>query len=681
MAKIRIMAVLRDAKKSFLCAGMAVFLLFGVFSRVSAEDDPAVYTVTVSYSSTDGHEYSLTFDYSDEWLLADPSVYDHKLAQASFGMTVAGFRDRQEDLTHKDENIESFFRTAGFQNYTSQDFHLTPSQDTVATAIASKKTGDVTIIVCVISGNVYQNEWLNNLSIGDEERTWGFNEASQKVYARIMDFIRSNQLEGRLCLWLTGYSRSAAISNITAADATDSGIFESVFAYNFACPRTTKDPDSHSYGNIFNIINPFDPVTLVPFPEWGFSRYGTDLFLTSWETDSEYLAKKEAADAAHSRFRDGSLQYNPQVNVQIHTLLDLFLYMVNSSKSYRDSLEDNVKVLYETRNFRSFFDRILLELTQDRNISNYRWSMAADALDYFMQSAYQNFRGQVFHPKELLWDPAVPLQANLAHEHYDEVYRSWLFSSDDPEEIFHDNHGYTHFTIVGNVDVAVFDEKERFVMEIFRSGSISYNMYDSLVVGDYITLQSPFRPYADHIGDQTFIILPKDQLYQVWITPDKDQLLQYSYIDYDADHVRGSVQYILRENVKAGSLVRVNVDPEFVHELSDAELLEHGFEVVEPWSQDIVYSPSAIIDLENNGIFHPGLLALLTYPVLLAVFVIYLVILTLIGTGKGIKTGAGLIRRRITERKNVSIKHKLSTAAGDVDPAVPSMEIQDHENQ
>ena len=71
MVKIRIMAVLRDAKKSFLCAGMAAFLLFGVFSRVSAED-PAVYTVTVSYSSTDGHEYSLTFDYSDEWLLADP---------------------------------------------------------------------------------------------------------------------------------------------------------------------------------------------------------------------------------------------------------------------------------------------------------------------------------------------------------------------------------------------------------------------------------------------------------------------------------------------------------------------------------------------------------------------------------------------------------------------------------
>ena len=56
-----------------------------------------------------------------------------------------------------------------------------------------------------------------------------------------------------------------------------------------------------------------------------------------------------------------------------------------------------------------------------------------------------------------------------------------------------------------------------------------------------------------------------------------------------------------------------------------------GFMVIEPWSGDIVYSPTAIMRLENEGVPHPSPIVLLLILVLIFLLFIILVVLLVIG--------------------------------------------------
>ena len=97
---------------------------------------------------------------------------------------------------------------------------------------------------------------------------------------------------------VTGHSRGAAVANILGARLTDEYGEDNVFAYTFATPRTVRG-EYEVYDNIFNIINPADLVTYLPFPQWGFERYGTDITLP---VDDPAL--EAAAEAAYAQRAD-----------------------------------------------------------------------------------------------------------------------------------------------------------------------------------------------------------------------------------------------------------------------------------------------------------------------------------------------------------------------------------------
>ena len=63
---------------------------------------------------------------------------------------------------------------------------------------------------------------------------------------------------------------------------------EDIYTYTFEAPqganvnsKTIKAPKDAIYGNIWNIINPNDIVTKVAMSEYGFTRFGTDKFITT----------------------------------------------------------------------------------------------------------------------------------------------------------------------------------------------------------------------------------------------------------------------------------------------------------------------------------------------------------------------------------------------------------------
>lgn len=109
------------------------------------------------------------------------------------------------------------------------------------------------------------------------------------------------------CFLVTGFSRGAAVANILGARLTDRYQPENVFVYTFATPRTVRG-EVPAYGNIFNIINPADVIPRLPFPQWGFERYGTDLLLP---VDDPSL--QEAAEQAYAQRPNQSGAYvSPQ---------------------------------------------------------------------------------------------------------------------------------------------------------------------------------------------------------------------------------------------------------------------------------------------------------------------------------------------------------------------------------
>ena len=197
-------------------------------------------------ASTEVRHWS--FAYCDDWFLRPSTSYDHRLARASIGMAVSSFR--RDDPA--EGNIRAYLEQAGFGNLVETDYDKTPSSDTVATMMGSKQLSDGSTLVAVaICGSGYRDEWLSNLTIGGGDVHEGFEEASRKVYDRLLSYVADYAPEGEVRIWMAGFSRAAAVSNLTAERIMESEQFrqENVFVYSFATPRTTKNPKP--YENVF----------------------------------------------------------------------------------------------------------------------------------------------------------------------------------------------------------------------------------------------------------------------------------------------------------------------------------------------------------------------------------------------------------------------------------------------
>ncbi len=657
-----------------------ILILSFTSAYAAGENENEITRISVSYCAVECDSRPITAEYADAWLLGPPNEYNHKLMQVSFAMAASAFRDNLHDLDHKDYNILDFFSRAGFTDPQTDDYNKITSIDTIATAIAHKTVGDTTLIAVAACGNNYQNEWLSNFTVSDQERAKGFNDAAQKLEERIYNYISAHELSGKMRIWISGYSRAAAVANIAAADATESGLFDAVYGYTIGTPRTTKDTDAGRFDNIFNVINPFDPIPLMPFPEWGYKRYGIDLYLPAMETDSAYFRKKVLADDVSEKVMGTTLAYNPQVNAQLHTIMDYLLFFVRSSNSYMETFQSGILDLWSTREYKPLIKNIAEQIDTIDEITMYQAKEFYYFLDFLCQVVYSSFRGQKFHPVDLYWNPKISIQENLMHEHYDSPYLSWLFSTDDPDELFMKEPKYIHYTIVGDVDVEVFDSNGNFVERIDSSGHVT---------NDPAGVQTPgFRGkvsdtllFAERNGKQTFIVLPMDQTFSAVIHSDKDQEVRYSFVEYSAGAIQGNVRYIYYDDLSKNGFYEGMIDLFVVDTLTEKDLAEKGFLVVEPWTMEAVYSPTAVMRLENTDIFHPSPLFFVTFSGMTLLFVLYLLTISGAGARIAVKTGIKKVRDRRSGMESKSAEAVHDKMDEGPLPEQRSAKDDKHENQ
>ena len=597
-------------------------------------------TITIEFSGAEKENQTITVDYADEWLLQPDDVYNHKLMQASFALAAAGFRDKRMDLSQKDHHILDFFAKTGYNDPRTIDFNVIPSIDTIGTAIAHKKIGDAVVIAVSISGNNYQGEWAGNLTIDDDNRVKGFNDAADKVMTRLINYIRDYDLKGNLRLWTAGYSRSAAVTNDFAADAVDSGFFQAVYAYTFATPRTTRDEDADQYHTIFNMINPFDMVPMSPFPEWGFVRYGTDLFFPAVETDSRWYTLQQDVYEKYFAEHGEKIVLNPQISKNLHTVFDYLAFFISSAESYKTNVQTPLVEYIQTRDMQSLLHEMSQMISSDKiseyllrrdEIARYQMHEFYNFLDFLTQFIYTSLVGQHnIDAANIYWDPGLSVQENLAFNHYDKTYRAWLFSNDDPEAILSNEANYAHVVIQGDVDVDVFDEDLNFIVHVNNEfDSYSYSIED-VSMPDYAGVDSDTFVYFERQKGQTLIILPLDQIFHVGIYSHKDQQIRVSYVEFSSEKLQADLRYIYLDDYDEGEYYLETFDPEKEREYTTEELQDMGVIVIEPWSNRAVYSPTAIMRLENEGVSHPSAKILLIVIGLLFILLIILVVLAII---------------------------------------------------
>ena len=468
----------------------------------------------IFYAKTTLEDCTLHVPFKASWFRNDARIYNHDLAKLSLGLATSAFRP-ESPLSKKsqpaDYNLRAFLEQAGFDHLRSDDYDKNPSKYTVSTVMGHQTIGDgedaFELIVIGICGQGYADEWESNLSVGTGKNPTGFASAAHLVYDRVFGYISENHLKGKMKVWLSGFSRAAAVSNITASLLSDSDTFsqENVFAYTFATPMTVRDTEPKLYENIFNICGKMDPVTNIPFADWGYSRYGITFHTPALETDSDFWLKREKADVVYKDILGISYWANPDMSGQMRVLMDCLLHICPDVETYHNSLEKYLISLWEKHDAVSVMTR-LLEMAEDPILINDDNRVEANILmnqifhlllDYI--GAENSFRR--FNQK-------ASVGANLMQAHTPELYVSWVFSADDPADLYSDFFNYTTLYVTGDTKVTICRDNK--VLETLETGENNIESYHYLSIRDF----------------KSTVLIPRDQDYEVSICSNAEQTVE-----------------------------------------------------------------------------------------------------------------------------------------------------------
>ena len=333
---------------------------------------------TFNYGSApagkEGRDSQAVYHYSDSYFEQSAYAYrqeknrpyDPRLATMSLNLELAAWSSIQEkNYLLKNRNAKNLLEEIGFEKFkANQHFQERPSTESIGAVIAQKKLTvkeeDYTLIALAIRGGGYEAEWASNLTLGRSGEHQGFREASEKALTFLDQYLKEHKVTGKVKLWINGYSRAAAVTNLTAGAlnkgrklASGELKAEDMYAFCFEAPAGTLKGTGNREGrhdNIVNVINVNDVVTKVG-PEvypFEFTRYGQDSSLPD-----KTLLPQEVYETAKSRMEaelkklDSNLIYKlEEFQAKKISILDIFNGLIvddPKGKRMNESLDDIIR--------------------------------------------------------------------------------------------------------------------------------------------------------------------------------------------------------------------------------------------------------------------------------------------------------------------------------------------------
>ncbi|MBQ1483267.1 MAG: hypothetical protein IIZ28_06820 [Erysipelotrichaceae bacterium] len=540
----------------------------GVFETERRSDEYPSETIrSAFYVLTVKEDRSLEVPFDRDWFKEDARNYSNDLAKASLGLATAAFRPKigKDGIdTPTDINLSEFLKEAHFEDLRSDDYDKNPSIYTVSTVMGHQRIGQgadsFELIAVGVCGQGYLDEWESNFSIGTGEVHEGFDRSAGLVYDRIFGYIASHDLKGPLKIWMSGFSRAAAVSNITAARLSESPVFsqESVFAYTFATPRTVRDEDAGRYQNIFNIVGKTDPVPNVPFADWGFRRYGRSLYLPAPETDSDYYEKRKKANEVYKKLTGIDYWYNLESDYALKTILAYCLELSPTVEVYAATLQDKLIGMWADRSPVNI-TKNLLELANDPVLINDENRYQANhLLDYIsgFAMAYIN-DSSIFRS----WNPTASLGANMLQAHTPELYVSWVFSIQDDEDFFDADNDYSELYISSTDTVSLIRDGK--VIETFEALYGPDATQQEIARAERQAKTPEGNVYLRYVEYSLMCVLPRDSEYSIRVPASNgDNYFSVLQLDYNVESQVPTKTIWYDYTIDEGDAMTVVLDPD-----------------------------------------------------------------------------------------------------------------------
>ena len=595
--------------------------------------------ITVPFTSTGGKILSWDFPYSDGLFLQPSDTFSEDLAKASLGLMISAFYCKGEGL---EPQFETFLKAAGFQDIYAFGYDQETSKDTLAGVIGWKQVDDFILIAAAPRGAGYEKEWAGNLEVGSEERHVGFNHGAQIMERELLTYVENHDLSGKKKLWLSGFSRAAAVSNLTAADMIDSGNFDDIYAYLFGVPRTTKAANHADYKGIYNICGKNDPVPQVPTEHWGYQRYGQDLFTPSCETDSRYFNMAILAENISDELVGDQFIYSPEVSYSIHIILEFLNEMFPTSADYEERFQDTLMSIWTEADPDNLLNT-LLEASGSIKYLDQRERSSAHIFSNYVSMLISQLTSD---NSDLIssghWNPRQGLGENLLREHMPYTYITWVFSGVPAEDLYHGTNLTRRISFFGDIDVEVWKD-DVFIggrnadgTEIFAGDDANYFdiIDDPENFGYYIQKVNVIRR-----GNETVLNLPADNSCDILIRSHGPSNLVYYDIFSSAEKTFSTSGKMYAQNISGGEY-HLTVDRD--NELSS--LTAKGGRITAATEMTVDYSPTFIMANEcesrkyatMDDIFRFLIIALIVIAVtLLGSLLIYIIHTAQAKKGKG----------------------------------------------
>ena len=259
---------------------LALLFLLPALIISSCGDSPSVnkddcyvsYELVASLRKEDSTKtggYNLSFHYKSEYFENDATIFNKELALLSNGKSM---------MAESEATIRKFYKGVYFDEV--ETHYVTPTADTVSYAFASRKYEDYDLISIVVNGHNYGLEWKNNALLGLSGDHEGFSLRANDIYTSLKSYLTKFE---NYKLWISGYSRGGAISNILSHYILSKEEIniepKDMFVYTFECPKGLAEENAPKYSNVFNVLYSGDLVTYVAPEQYGFARCGVDIDL------------------------------------------------------------------------------------------------------------------------------------------------------------------------------------------------------------------------------------------------------------------------------------------------------------------------------------------------------------------------------------------------------------------
>ena len=243
----------------------------------------------------------LSMYYGDVYFDRPSRERNPKLMMTAFDLELAA-STVDEGRIKRSHSIKALLSDMGCDHvYVNDIYESEPQIETTDVAIGSRRCADCNVIFLVLSGAHYTVEFAANVMIGKEGEHTGFALSRDQGLDALREFLRRYGTEGRTKILVTGYSRTAAGSNLLGRYLCDAIaedrvrerigdvdlVQDDLYVYCFETPlcgyyesgKGMVPPDDPRYDNIWYVTNPDDPVTYVPTDRYGFVRYGKRITL------------------------------------------------------------------------------------------------------------------------------------------------------------------------------------------------------------------------------------------------------------------------------------------------------------------------------------------------------------------------------------------------------------------